>query len=109
MPNFANHHRYMVKVRQLLLGAGIEGISQYNLNQAVRTRAFNVEDLMLILNEWEKREWVQQFKMKLWAKRPTTIWRATTKLRDEWNAITFDRPLPTATVAEEEIVPQKIY
>src|SRR6266403_4565278 len=96
MANFVNQHRYTAKVRRTLLGAGVQGIGQYNLNQAVRTRYFNVDDLLLILNEWERRQWVQSFKINKLAKRPTTIWRATVLLRDEWYKITFDKPLPTA-------------
>lgn len=109
MANFANHHRYMSKIRTILLGAGIEGISQYHLNQKVRTKFFDVNDLNLILDEWEKREWVQKFKMNKWAKRPTVIWRATTKLRDEWNSITFDKPLPTEPVEDEPLTSKQAF
>lgn len=108
MAKFASKHQFATKIRRLLLGAGIDGITKYHLNQKVRTRFFSVTDLDEILNEWEKRGWVQQFKVHKWTKRPITIWRATTLLADEWNNITFDKPLPTEDV-EEAISPQKVF
>lgn len=103
-----SRHRYATKLRQLLLGAGLEGISQYHLNQKSRTRAFSVSDMEEVLEDWLAKQWVQKFKVQLYAKRPTTMWRATTKLRDEWNAITFDKPLPTEPV-EKEIIPERMF
>jgi hypothetical protein len=108
MTNKASKYRYTQKLRHILLGAGLEGISQFHLNQKSRTRIFSVSDMMEVLEEWESREWVQKFKTQLFAKRPTTIWRATTKLRDEWSTIHFDRPLPTEPVAEE-IIPERMF
>lgn len=108
MANKISRYRYMAKLRHTLLGAGLEGISQFNLNQKVRTRYFGVPDMMEILSEWEDREWVQRFKTRLFAKRPTTIWRATTKLRDEWNNIRVEGELPTEPV-EEPIIPERMF
>lgn len=72
--------RYMRKVRTLLLAAGRVGVSQYELNQKTRTKFFHLVDLLQILDEWENRQWVQKFKMRVNGKRPTIMWRATTEL-----------------------------
>ena len=108
MANKVSEWRYRVKIRQLLLGAGLEGISQYHLNQKTRTRHFSVEDMETVLSDWEEKEWVQKFKVQLFAKKPTTMWRATTKLRDEWNNITFDGDVPTEPV-EKEVIPERMF
>lgn len=75
-----SHDRYMKKIRTLLLAAGRIGVSQYDLNQKTRTKFFALNDLLQVLNEWENRQWVQKFKMRVNGKRPTTMWRATTEL-----------------------------
>lgn len=74
-----SHERYMMKIRTLLVSAGRVGISQYDLNQATRTHFFKLPDLLQVLNEWEQRQWVQQFKIRK-ASRPSIMWRGTTEL-----------------------------
>lgn len=82
----ANIVRYSLKIRQLLLGAGQKGIGQWELNQKTRTKVFNTSDMLMILKEWEAKKWVDSHQViVLGSKRPTTIWRATTLLRDDWN------------------------
>ena len=108
MANRVSYFRYKTKLRHILLGAGLEGISQFNLNQKMRTRHFDVSDMNSILAEWEEKEWVQQFKLTMFTKRPTTMWRATTKLRDEWANIKIEGDLPTDPV-EEPIIPERMF
>jgi hypothetical protein len=93
---FASHGGYLNKLRLVLLGAGTQGISQHDLNQKTRTKIFQSEDLSAALMEWESRGWVQSFKMTGLSKHPKTIWRATTKLRDDWSSLVIDGDLPTA-------------
>lgn len=76
----ASHPRYMQKIRLLLLGAGRKGISQYELNQKTRTKIFGLTDLLQILNEWETKQWVQTFKIRVNGNKKTVFWRATTEL-----------------------------
>lgn len=83
----ANHARYVAKIRNLLLGAGREGISQYHLNQATRTKTFDVNSLLQVLIEWEGKKWVQCFKTHIYGKRRTTIWRATQLLVDAYTNV----------------------
>lgn len=75
-----NHSRYMNKIRQLLLGAGRRGISQYELNQKTRTKILALDDLIQILNEWEAKQWVQTFQIRVNGTKKTKMWRATTEL-----------------------------
>lgn len=84
MARFANHFNYIERVRMCLITAGTTGISQHDLNQKTRTKIFQRDDMMAILLEWKGRGWVQSFKVKGMSKHPKTMWRATTKLRDEW-------------------------
>lgn len=87
---FANHMRFMNKVRHKLLAAGLEGISQNDLHQQVRTRVFQGDDLMEILYEWESRGWVQSFRVKGLSRHPKMMWRATTLLRDKYNDVSTE-------------------
>lgn len=95
---YANHGNYLNKIRHVLLSAGTQGISQHMLNQLTRTKIFQTDDLLEALNEWENRHWVQAFKVKGLSKHPKTMWRATTKLRDEWSNLIIDGELPTVAV-----------
>ena len=91
---FANHGNYLSKLRHKLLSAGTTGISQYNLNQSTRTKVFQTDDMLEALQEWEHRGWVQSFRVTGLSKHPKTMWRATTKLRDEWSSLVIDGDLP---------------
>lgn len=75
-----NHNRYMLKIRQLLLGAGKKGMSQYELNQKTRTKHFKLPDMLQILEEWERKQWVQRFQIRVNGTKKTITWRATTEL-----------------------------
>lgn len=78
-----------------MLASGTQGISQHDLNQATRTKIFQTEHLLDLLDEWERREWVQRFRVKGVSGWPKIMWRATTKLRDEWSSLQIDGELPT--------------
>ena len=96
----ANHQRYMNKIRSLLLGANREGISQYDLNQATRTKHFNVSAMLQILEEWERKQWVQSFKVRIYGKRPTTMWRATTLLVEGFQNVHLRGITPHSVMVE---------
>lgn len=93
---YASHGNYLKNLRYKLLSAGTVGLSQHDLNQATRTKVFQSEDMMAALMEWEGRGWVQSFKVKGLSRHPKTMWRATTKLRDEWSSLSIDGDLPMA-------------
>ena len=87
---FPSHAKYMMRVRQTLLGRGERGIAFHDLNQATRTKYLAQDDLRELLEEWKLREWVQSFLITGGRGRAPTIWRATTKLRDEYANVTSD-------------------
>lgn len=82
--------RYAEAVRRALLAAGVDGISQYHLNQKVRTRHFNANHLDELLLDWKIKHWVDKFYDPHNSKRPVTIWRATELLKTEWPKITVN-------------------
>lgn len=103
---YPNHWKYVCKVRLLLLGAGMEGLSFHQLNQKTRTKVFHQDHLRELLNEWELREWVQCFVVPNGRRgRNPTMWRATTLLQDSWVDITIDGSLPQAPAVEVEVDP----
>lgn len=87
---YPSHAKYIMRVRQTLLGRGERGISFHDLNQLTRTKYLAQDDLHLLLDEWKLREWVQSFLITGNRGRAPTIWRATTKLRDEYAHVTSD-------------------
>lgn len=87
---FPSHAKYMMRVRQVLLGRGERGIKFHDLNQLTRTKYLANDDLHELLDEWKLREWVQSFLITGSRGRAPTIWRATTKLRDEYAHVTSD-------------------
>lgn len=94
-----------MKIRTLLLGAGLDGVTQYDLNQATRTRTFNSTSLLQVLEEWEGKKWVQRFKTHIYGKRRTTVWRATKLLQAEFanvhlRGVTPDVPLEKQSPSE---------
>lgn len=100
---YPNHWRYLQKIRLILLAAGTEGISVYDLNQQTRTRHFKQDHLEDTLNEWEGRDWVQIFRIKdPFTKRKKRIVRATTLLRDQWSNLNIDGELKTEPSSETD-------
>lgn len=87
---FPSHAKYLMRVRQTLLGRGERGIKFHDLNQLTRTKYLAQDDLRELLEEWKLREWVQSFLITGGRGRAPTIWRATTKLRDEYAHVTAD-------------------
>lgn len=85
----ADYYRYVNRVRNILLGAGEEGITQHELNQKVRTPSWTVTPLYDLLTLWESKQYVQSFTIRpVGSTRNAKLWRATTKLRDEWSTLT---------------------
>jgi hypothetical protein len=88
MTQVKNRQRLKIKIRQLLIGGGLEGISQTTLIQKCRTynskanpNGFTGEDVRHILKDWKQRGLVQLFDIhKGYAKKPTHIWRATDEI-----------------------------
>ena len=81
----ASSVRYAKKVRSILLSCGADGIKQSHLYLKTKTPSFPVQELLDLLEIWRMRQWVQRFQVTpLGSRRTATIWRATTKLRDEW-------------------------
>lgn len=100
---FANHFKYITKIRLLLLGAGELGMRFYDLNQKSRTRIFTQDDLEEVIQEWKGRDWVQDFIIKdPFTKRKQRIVRATTLLRDQWSNLRIEGELATDPVASDE-------
>jgi hypothetical protein len=97
-----DHFQYISKVRRYLLGAGEQGISQSELNQKVRTRIYGADDLLELLEEWEKRSWVQKFRVKRGSRAVAYIWRATTLLRDDFS-VPIEGKLPIAAETDQSV------
>lgn len=86
-----DHHRFCVKVRRLLLAMGEKGITQNDLYHRTKTTFFKGQELNDLLTAWEGRGWVQCFKVRfVGSKKPSIVWRATVRLRDEWNEMALD-------------------
>lgn len=100
---YASDWRYKQKVRLILLGAGMNGIPFYDLNQKSRTKVFTQQDLEELINEWETRDWVQVFNpFDPTTKRRKKVVRATTLLRDEWSNLRIEGELATDPVETAE-------
>lgn len=95
MSKQVNYFDYIKKVRRTLLAANIDGLTQHQLNQKVRTKIFGADDLIYLLEEWEKRNWVQKFRVRQNSHHPSILWRATELLRDDFS-VSVDGELPTA-------------
>ncbi len=102
-----DHSRYTNKIRQLLLGAGRVGISQYDLNQRTRTKFFKLPDMLQILEDWEARQWVQKFQIRVNGTRKTTMWRATTELVAGFQNVHLRGVTPKAEFAAEPESPSE--
>ena len=66
-------------LRATLIKAGVAGVRQRDLTHAMRNVA-TVSEFMPILQNWRKLNAVQRFVISDQPHRPTTMWRATTKL-----------------------------
>lgn len=89
MPKHLDYFRFAKKVRAILLASGEDGIQQAQLYHRVRTRNWDISDLTGLLDAWMARNWVQSFSVVPYgAKRPATIWRATTLLSSEFHDVT---------------------
>lgn len=85
---YASEQRYRQKLRQILLGAGLDGISQHKLNQKTKTLVWSTDTMIPILDEWERLQWVQKFTIRDRSKRPMTVWRATNLLQENFSVLT---------------------
>ena len=65
----------------ILLNAGVAGIRQRDLTHGMRNVAV-VSEFMPWLEQWRRENRVQRFFLNTAANRPTTIWRATDKLKE---------------------------
>ena len=89
MAQIKNRQRLKAKMRQLLIGSGLEGLAQTVIIQKCRTyntkanpNGFTGEDVRNILADWRIRGYVQRFDVQQgYAKRPTQIWRATEDIK----------------------------
>lgn len=100
---YANHGNFTKKLRLILLGAGTTGVAQHILNQKTRTKIFQRDQMVEILDEWQIRGWVQKFVVVGLSKHPKVVWRATTKLRDEWSSLQISGELPVGPAPEVAI------
>lgn len=98
---FPSHAKYMMRVRQTLLGHGERGIAFHDLNQLTRTKYLANDDLRELLEEWKLREWVQSFLITGSRGRAPTIWRATTKLRDEYAMVSADGKILIPSISDQ--------
>ena len=87
--------RYAEKVREVLLAADINGISQHELNQRTRTHLFGASDLAQLLDDWRHKRWVDLFVNPHNTKRPVKIWRASKLLLQDWPKVSFDFKMST--------------
>lgn len=69
-------------LRSTLIKAGIAGIRQRDLTHSMRNVA-TVDEYMPLLLKWKKKNLVQRFVILDKPNRPTTIWRATERLKEE--------------------------
>ena len=77
---------YAIHVRRVLLAAGVMGITFRDLNAKVRTPNHPTADLRLLLRQWEKRRWVDNFE-RYTGQRYSQIWRATQLLFEQWPVV----------------------
>jgi len=78
---------YCKRVRHLLIGADVHGISFRDLNARARTPKHPSADLREVLSAWRKRKWVDQFEVIMPSGQASQRWRATQKLFEEWHVI----------------------
>ena len=78
--------RYADRVRNMLLSADTRGITQRELHQRSRTPNYNLKDLVMLMDAWQKRGWVDKYTDPHHILR--VYYRATQKLIDDWPIIT---------------------
>lgn len=89
MVQIKNRERLKYKMRQILIGGGLEGISQTEIITKCRTyntkanpNGFKGEDIRNILSDWRIRGLAQRFDVRQgYSKKPTRIWRATADIK----------------------------
>jgi hypothetical protein len=85
MSKHLDYFHFAKKVRRVLLAAGEDGMAQSVLYHKVRTRHWQINELLDLLTGWQSRNWVQSFSAKTYnAKLPSTIWRATVLLQSDF-------------------------
>lgn len=89
MARVRNLQRLKNKMKNLLIGAGLEGLSQKTIVQKCRTyntkanpNGFTGDDVREVLSLWRRNGLVQRFDQQIgYAKKPTRIWRATEDIK----------------------------
>lgn len=78
--------RFANSIRRVLLAAGTLGLGQRELQQRTRTPNYTIEDILMLLEAWRKRGWVDKYVTHGQGPAKTT-WRATQRLQDEWHVV----------------------
>lgn len=80
---------FVARVRHVLIAAGTQGLTFQELNQKCRTRNHPTADLRVVINAWQKRRWVDNYRQASQARggKMREIWRATQLMLDQWPSI----------------------
>lgn len=89
MVQIKNRERLKQKMKQVLIGGGLEGVAQTKIIAKCRTyntkanpNGFKGEDIRNILSDWRIRGLAQRFDVQQgYSKKPTRIWRATEDIK----------------------------
>lgn len=84
MPQTPSFGRFATKIRDVLLGAGLDGIDKYTLGQKCRTRIFSVKDMDTVLEAWENAGLIERFNVRVYGTRKSVMVRATDELLHNW-------------------------
>lgn len=84
MVQIRNRERLKRKMRDILIGRGLEGLTQTKLISKCRTynpktnpNGFTGDDIRAILKDWKIRGLVQRFETQEgYSKKPSNVWRA---------------------------------
>ncbi len=87
MPRELNFSRFVSKIRDILLGAGETGIEKNTLSQLVRTKKFSIEDLNLVLEEWNRAGLIDYYQARANNVKKSQIVRATDQLIHKWDQV----------------------
>jgi len=85
MARFKDRNRLRTKIKNILVNAELEGISQRDLtrktityNRTKNPNGFKRADIITILQDWKNRGMAQRFDIRVgYSKKPTRMWRAT--------------------------------
>lgn len=70
--------RLKAKMKNILAGAGTQGVYHTEFIADCRTHCFPAARVREILHEWQAKSMVQSFELKLpHSKKPVKVWRAT--------------------------------